>query len=330
MIIGNHISKFCKSRVVPIIDKVGYVIDGWITVTNLSVYYSEAVDIEGEGLVDIEFVKKIQSKFKDLKVKVERSLTTITTESGEFKSDLGQDPEDFPHTPEIEDSKTTTFSQWDEVIDLSRFCSKDELRPQLTGIYFGDEYLVATDAHKMRWYPNETGIKDTPTTENFPTNHILPNLEVAVLKGMTDVEYNDTYVRFSNETQEITYRWIEARYPAYRAVIPQMKDCTIKVHLKDPRKIIAAALVTANLTTKQVVLKAEGKTIKLQSEDLDLAKQFEGELEGTHEGDDIRIGYNGEFLNMCINGDVTLHMSAPNRATLVDDNTLIMPVMLVE
>jgi DNA polymerase-3 subunit beta len=99
--------------------------------------------------------------------------------------------------------------------------------------------------------------------------------------------------------------------------------------------------IYANKTTHQVRLKITGSELLISAEDLDFSNEASERLSCDHDGEDIEIGFNARFLLEMLGNitskDVTLQLSAPNRAGLIlpgesDDDEdilmLVMPVML--
>jgi DNA polymerase-3 subunit beta len=99
--------------------------------------------------------------------------------------------------------------------------------------------------------------------------------------------------------------------------------------------------IYANKTTHQVRLKITGSELLISAEDLDFSNEASERLSCEHDGEDIEIGFNARFLLEMLSNitskDVTLQLSAPNRAGLIlpseseDDEDilmLVMPVML--
>ena len=99
--------------------------------------------------------------------------------------------------------------------------------------------------------------------------------------------------------------------------------------------------IYANKTTHQVRLKITGSELMISAEDLDFSNEASERLSCDHNGEDIEIGFNARFLIEMLGNldskDITLQLSAPNRAGIVvpsekDENEdvllLVMPVML--
>jgi DNA polymerase-3 subunit beta len=100
--------------------------------------------------------------------------------------------------------------------------------------------------------------------------------------------------------------------------------------------------IFANKTTHQVRLKLAGSELHVSAEDLDFANEANERLNCSYSGEDMEIGFNSRFLMDMLNNlssaEVSLEMSAPNRAGIIkpsepeeageDVLMLVMPVML--
>jgi DNA polymerase-3 subunit beta len=105
---------------------------------------------------------------------------------------------------------------------------------------------------------------------------------------------------------------------------------------------IRRVAIFANKTTHQVRLRIAGSELTVNAEDLDFANEATERLTCSYQGKDIEIGFNSRFLADMLNNlgspEVTLELSAPNRAGIIrpsepeeegeDVLMLVMPVML--
>jgi DNA polymerase-3 subunit beta len=105
---------------------------------------------------------------------------------------------------------------------------------------------------------------------------------------------------------------------------------------------IRRVAIFANQSTHQVRFKISGKELILSAEDIDFSNEAKERLTCSYEGEDIEIGFNSRFLQEMLNNigsdEITIEMSAPNRAGIMhpvsggseneDILMLVMPVML--
>ena len=271
----------------------------------------------------------------------------MSSEMGNYKL-AGQNADEFPKTPMLSSSSSTTFSGsiLANAINKTLFASgNDELRPVMSGVFceLSPEQVtfVATDAHKL--------VKHTRTdlSSDKTATFILPKKPLNILKnniGDDDVkvEFNETNALFSLNNTTIICRLIDGKYPNYDAVIPKENPNKLTIETGVLLSSIKRVSIYANKTTHQIRLKIAGSDLQVTSEDLDFANKAEERLSCQYEGTDMEIGFNSKFVIDMLNNigaeKISLEMSAPNRAGIIlpldgtteGENTLmlVMPVML--
>lgn len=272
----------------------------------------------------------------------------ISSDYGKYKL-VGQNADDFPKSPEIDSSKNLSIAG--EVIasaiEKTLFATgNDELRPVMSGVFcqFSSDKLtfVATDAHKLVRYGR------TDATAPNGSDFILPKKPLNLLKQnlngdeQVEVSYNETTVRFTFGTIELTSRLIDGKYPNYEAVIPNENPNVLTVDRMSFLNSIKRVSIFSNKTTHQVKLKVAGSELAISAEDLDFSNEAKERLTCNYAGDDMEIGFNSKFLMEMLNHinttEVVLEMSEPNKAGILlpssNDNEnedilmLVMPVMI--
>ena len=222
----------------------------------------------------------------------------------------------------------------------------DDLRPVMSGVYceIGTEDItfVATDAHKLVRY------KRTDVKSEEPASIILPKKPLNQLKNIlpedekVKLEYDKTNAYFEFRNVSLICRLIEGKYPNYEAVIPQENPNKLVVDRSQFINAIKRVSLYANQSTNQLRVKVGGQELTLSAEDLDFSNEAKERLSCSYEGDDLEIGFNSRFILEMLNNldseQVSLEMSAPNRAGIllpVDNENkdedilmLVMPVML--
>ena len=272
----------------------------------------------------------------------------MSSEMGNYKL-AGQNADEFPKTPILSASSSTTFSGeiLANAINKTLFASgNDDLRPVMSGVFceLSSEQVtfVATDAHKLVKH-SRTDISSDKTA-----SFILPKKPLTILKNnITEdenikLEFNDTNALFSFNNNTIICRLIDGKYPNYDAVIPKENPNKLTVETAVLLSSIKRVSIYANKTTHQIRLKIAGSELQITSEDLDFANKAEERLSCQYEGTDMEIGFNSKFVIDMLNNigaeQISLEMSAPNRAGIIlpldgleeGENTLmlVMPVML--
>jgi DNA polymerase III subunit beta len=272
----------------------------------------------------------------------------MSSEMGNYKL-AGQNANEFPKTPKLNGSSTTTFKGdvLANAINKTLFASgNDELRPVMSGMFceLSTEQItfVSTDAHKL--------VKHTRTDiySDKTASFILPKKPLTILKNNISenanikLEFNDTNALFTFNNITIICRLIDGKYPNYEAVIPKENPNKLTIETASLLSSIKRVSIYANKTTHQIRLKIAGSELQITSEDLDFANKAEERLSCQYEGADMEIGFNSKFVIDMLNNigaeQISLEMSAPNRAGIIlpldgleeGENTLmlVMPVML--
>ena len=257
---------------------------------------------------------------------------TITANSGEYQLAY-ENANDYPNTPSVNEQCVEINST-----DLQQSISKvlfatanDDLRPTLSGIYFDNGFIVATDAHKL-----------VKVETNINADFILPKKASQQLKNLlpkdTNValQYNQTNALFSFDNITIITRLVDGKYPNYNAVIPKESPNRLSINRQEFISVLKRMEVFANKQTNQIRLDLSEFEALISSEDTDYRNKAKETLNGVYSGQEIAIGVNAKFLVEMLNTlnceEVFLDMSEPNRAILINGEEgvleLIMPIML--
>ena len=352
-------SVISSNNTLPILDNFLFDISSksmTITASDLEVTMIAKIDIETDTEGSIAMPARILTD--TLKTFSNQPLTFIvdtSTFSVEMSSEIGnyklagQNADEFPKTPTLSGSTSTTFSGkiLENAINKTLFASgNDELRPVMSGVFceLSSEQVtfVATDAHKL--------VKHTRTdlSSDKTASFILPKKPLTILKNnITEneevkIEFNNTNTLFLFDNNTIICRLIDGKYPNYDAVIPKENPNKLIIETSVLLSSIKRVSIYANKTTHQIRLKIAGSESQITSEDLDFANKAEERLSCQYEGTDMEIGFNSKFVIDMLNNigaeKISLEMSAPNRAGIIlpldgmeeGENTLmlVMPVML--
>lgn len=291
--------------------------------------------------------------FADIPVQFTINKETLGVEisAGEGKYKLsGHKSDEFPVAPELENTSVVTIDSelLVSAINKTLFATgNDELRPVMSGVFFeltpDDITCVATDAHKLVRY------KRTDFNATESASYIMPKKPLNQLKnilssveGMISIEYNQTNAVFTFENIKMTCRLIDGKYPNYEAVIPTDNPHKLTIDRLSLLNSIRRVAIFANQSTHQVRFKLSGKELLLSAEDIDFSNEARERLTCSYEGEDMEIGFNSRFLQEMLNNieseEITIEMSAPNRAGILhpvatdseneDILMLVMPVML--
>ena len=272
----------------------------------------------------------------------------LTSDAGKYKL-TGANGDEFPKSPELDDAASMTIDANALIGAINRTlfaAGNDDLRPVMSGIFFEfyseSVRFVATDAHRLVRY----GRNDVQATSN--AQFIVPKKPLNLLKNAAShaeavtMTYTDSNARFQFDDVTIICRLIEGKYPNYEAVIPKDNPNRMVISRTCFLQAIRRVSIFANKTTHQVRLKLAGSELVVSAEDLDFANEASERLNCSYTGEDMEIGFNSRFLMDMLNNlssvEVSLEMSAPNRAGIIkpteaeeegeDLLMLVMPVML--
>jgi DNA polymerase-3 subunit beta len=279
----------------------------------------------------------------------ENLMIEISAGEGKYKLS-GHPSNEYPRIPVLEDTTSITFnsSLMSQAINKTLFATgNDELRLVLSGVFCelspDDVTFVATDAHKLVRY------KRTDVKSEESASFILPKKPLNLLKNIfssqevpVSIEYNRTNAFFSFSNINLVCRLIDGKYPNYDAVIPKDNPNRLIIDRHSLLTTIRRVSIFANQSTHQIRFKVNGQELMLSAEDIDFSNEARERLNCSYNGEDMEIGFNSKFLMEMLNNietdEISLEMSAPNRAGILtpvnSDNKnedilmLVMPVML--
>lgn len=310
---------------------------------------------EDTGVVAIpaKMLLDIMKTLPDIPVTITVDNTNIEIFAGEGKYKLiGHQSDEFPQVPQLENTSKLKFnsSLLVNAFNKTLFATgNDELRPVMSGVLLeiknNNLTFVATDAHKLVRYRRSDFNSETETSI------ILPKKPLAHLKNVlvydedveVNIEINESNIKLEFDDIVVICRLIDGKYPNYEAVIPMQNPYKLTIDRKKLLNSIKRVSIFGSKSTHQVRFKISGQELILTAEDLDYSSEAKERLSCNYHGDDIEIGFNSRFLQEMLNtletDEITLELSAPNRAgILVPDNNddpedilmLIMPVMLTQ
>ncbi len=225
---------------------------------------------------------------------------------------------------------------------LVPFLATDELRPAMTGFCIDEKNMMATNGYMVRVIPY-SGFKipiskpegGQPGKNEFILTNIFKYLPKNKMKDVITFSLSEDRLRVKIEFygHTIYSRLIDERYPDYEAVWVKNEDFVTEFKLKtlELKRTLEQALVFANQSTKHVVINV-GTKVDIHTEDLDYETEFNRTIEDVEtSGKGMEIGVNGKLLLECMkhfDSEVKFQLAAPNRALILNDEVLIMPVML--
>lgn len=348
-----------SNPVVPILENFLCEVDrGKLTVTasdlQTSIMAELAVDTQESGSIAvparilIETLRNLPEQPVTFSIDQSSYNIELQSENGHYRLS-GENATDFPKIPVVENGNSIQVPAnvlASAVTNTIFATSTDELRPAMTGVYLNlngsNSTFVATDGHRLIRY------KRTDVASGSKASFIVPrkslNLLRATLPGNdtpVTLQFNNANIFFQFSNYRMICRLIDERYPDYENVIPKENNNQMIINRLDFLSSLKRIAIYANKTTHQVRLKINGNRLDISAEDLDYSNEAKENLPCEHSGDDIEIGFNARFLIEMLNNmeadEVTMKLSAPNRAGLIvpkekNDHEevlmLVMPVML--
>jgi len=320
--------------------------------TTMSSKMEVRTDDTGAIAVPARMLLDILKAFPDIPLTIKVDAAThaveLTSDAGKYKL-TGANADEFPQAPALEEATGVNMGADTLVSAINRTlfaAGSDDLRPVMSGIFFefypDNVRFVATDAHRLVRYAR------TDVTGTESTQFIVPKKPLNLLKNAAAhaesvaLSYNESNASFEVDDVKLVCRLIEGKYPNYDAVIPKDNPNRMTINRASFLQAIRRVSIFANKTTHQVRLRIAGTELTVNAEDLDFANEASERLNCAYTGEDMEIGFNSRFLIDMLNNlsstEVSLEMSAPNRAGIIrpvdgsdegeDLLMLVMPVML--
>lgn len=351
-IIGKASLAIANNPVLPILDSVKFeAVGNTVTVTaaDMEIFIVQTIkDVEvlQPGSICIPAKQLLDT----LKTLPETSLeiladpsgkVTIKSQNGKY-SMPGEPANDFPRCQEMpaEGGYFLSPNQLVGMFDCVTFaCSGDELRPAMTGVSFetspGGFTATATDAHRL----SSVFLKADgggPGTVVFPKRFV--SLASKVLHGEEiRVSVTKENVFVEGDGYHIGGRLIDARYPDWRAVVPQKGETSATINRANFISALNRIIIFANRTTNQVLCTFQKDSVTLSSADTSSNLESDENVDVSLNGEPMTIAFNGkmlaEGLAKLVGENVTLELSGPSRAGILRGEreghfVMVMPVML--
>jgi DNA polymerase-3 subunit beta len=317
-------------------------------ITSLEVESKESGSIAVPAKILLETLKNLPEQPVTFSIDKETYSVEINSDNGRYKL-AGENATDFPKVPSVTDGYNVNISSdvlGTAIANTIFATSNDELRPAMTGVYLSlndtNTTFVATDGHRLIRYRRVDVVSEMDNAMIIPRKAL--NLLKATLPAdntVVSVEYNVSNAYFKFDQIQMICRLIDERFPDYENVIPVDNTNQVVIDRLELLSSLKRIAIYANKTTHQVRLKITGSELLISAEDLDFSNEASERLSCEHDGEDIEIGFNARFLLEMLNNitskEVSLRLSAPNRAGLIipnesEDNEdilmLVMPVML--
>ncbi len=317
----------------------------------------ELENIEGEGSIAIEakrltdILREFPEQPLTFEVNFDSLAVDILSENGKF-SVVGQNGEEFPELPQLEEDKSVSVTINADalatgIIKTIFATADDELRPVMNGIFckfdMESTVFVASDAHKLVRY------KRLDVKTDREASFILPKKPASLLKNILQKETGDIALSFDEKNAVLQFsnykmvcRLTEGEYPNYESVIPQGNQNKLIINRIDLFNTIKRVAVFSNQASNLVKFHITGNEINVSAQDIDFSISAYERLNCQFEGDDLEIGFKSAFLQEILNNiyssEVSVEMADSSKAALIfpfekndefeDELMLIMPMML--
>ena len=348
--LSNLVGIISNNPVLPILEDFLFQIDGdklTVTVTDLETFISTDLKIHSDGKYNVAIPAKIlldtirQLPSQPITFEFSGGQVVITSVFGEYTI-ATEDGNDYPKCPEPDSDKSVTLhaGMLKNAIEKTIFAtSADDLRPAMCGVLFevyeNGVNFVATDAHKLSLFTHGSA-------EGNSTNLIVPKKPLSAIKNalppdsMVKISYSAQNAFFSFSNYNISCRLTDARYPAYRGVIPN-NEKQLTVNKSDLLSSVKRVANYANKTTNQIKFKITENGLTISAENIDFNTKGSEKLPCEFNSGSLEIGFNAKYLIeilSVLDGDtVRIKLSEPNRSgVLYGDNDelmcLLMPVII--
>lgn len=360
----SAISKVISSKsTMPILDNFLFKLeDAELTITasdleSTLITSMELDNTEGDGTIAIpaklliDTLKEFPEQPLTFEMNTETFGVEIFSDNGKF-SIVGQDGEDFPELPEVNEDSASTVNVNHKILQLgiekTLFATADdELRPVMNGIFVEltpeNMGFVASDAHKLVRY------RRADATAEVESSFILPKKPASILKNLlpkeefdVKLEFDDKNAIFTLSNYKLICRLVEGNYPSYNSVIPSTNPNKMIIDRLAFYNTVKRVSVFSNQASNLVKLSINDNQLVVSAQDIDFSISAVERLNCEYEGDEIEIGFKSTFLlEILANisaGDVKVEMSDPTRAGLLlpaendDENEdvlmLLMPMMI--
>ncbi len=283
-------------------------------------------------------------KLSDGKAKIHYDNKSIT-----FSSDP---VDEFPNFPK---GRFKTVATWSKDIiktlhDQLPYCSTDETRMPLTGVYINQNHHIetcATSGHVLRFIKDIDVGKKSKLKADF--TEIIPKKALQILSRFTlkevKVAVREDQFRFTlDKDLEFFVRKIEGEYPKFENVIPKEHSGSVHFAKGEMQAIIKDAINFTNRYNHLAEFLIGKNEILISAEDPEAEMTWQGSLTVSDitGKENMNIGINLELLERVIKGisskEVICIYDNPHSPLLFFDNSesekevinLLMPINLEE
>lgn len=345
-----------SNNIIPIIDNFFLTLEGnklTITTTDMETFMTTNLEVQGsrDGKICVsaktlsDYLKAIPEQPISFEVGDQNGITIKRGKA--IQKMVGEDAVNFPIIPELDDTESITVTSDFLFSALGKTVKSvwvaDDSRPYMSGVNFNIKKesidVVSTDANRL------TLLTDNQKTEK-ECSFIIPTKPIYLILKNSDIALDDVTILYNknNATLDlgdlhISVRLVDAKYPAYRQVIPTDNPYTAKVSKSEMINALRVSAISADKKTGQVNITATKNELIIESQDVNYGTESVENIQCEYDGKEIKIGMNSKMLLdmlSSINSEYfEMKLKAPDRAVVfhdLDDENflgLVMPMMII-
>ncbi len=193
-------------------------------------------------------------------------------------------------------------SMFSDMVAATAFAmSTDETRKYLTGtlLEVDDQQmlrLVTTDGHRLAL--SEVHLQQSVSAVKC----IVPKKAVVEMRklcdecqGQVDIFLGERQVRLVADSNVLTSKLIDAKFPVYQDVIPSGNPSHVTVSKSELDQVLRRSMIVANEFTHDVRLEFKEKGIDISAHNTE-QEQAEEHIAAEYNGGETAIGFNGRYL----------------------------------
>lgn len=255
-----------------------------------------------------EMVRELQGEDIHLLTN-ENHQVTMTSQKVLYKIH-GLPADDYPNVVEIDDIQYFNIPGqvlYNLIRETLFAVSTDEMRPNLNGVFFETEDSVngprlkmsATDGHRLAMAYSQPGEHGGLMLEK---GVIIPRRGLMEIRKLVEDEEGEVHIgvdhgMFLIRTQDTTLKisLIDGEYPDYRRVIPLDKGALLRFGKTGFLHALKRMNVMSSERYNGVILTLAANRLVMNSTNPDVGEAND-EIEISYEGEELRVGYNVNYL----------------------------------
>ncbi|MEY2627082.1 MAG: polymerase beta subunit [Actinomycetota bacterium] len=283
-------------------------------------------DKDGISLISAKLLNDIVRSLPEGKITIEATPETLTARSGRSQFTVPTyNALDFPNVqPSAGAPFTVPAAEFGEALrQVVRAASSDQMRIALTGVLLtgeeGSLRLVATDSYRLAVRDVASIVVSSSTKVLIPSRALAEAQRLLAGAAETSISIDENSVTFDVDGTKLTTRILTNEYPNYK----NLMTGTYPNNITTGREALLDALRRARILAKDqgpVRLHMNGNGLKLTAGTKD-NDEFEEDLDGVYNGNDIVIAFNSDYLAAGIDAiptdDVIIKTVDPNRPAVI-------------